>query len=321
MVAVSMAGSRGKPVIPWDVRWVPVADLRVDEAYQRAKEPAIVARLAARFNVDIAGPLRVSERDDGSLWVVDGQHRLDALRALGYEVAYCYVERGRQRVEARGYVKLNAGTKVKALRRFKATLIAADDPAIVAVDALISASGFVIAYDRNTDGPESFRAVSTALRIYRVRATDGAQGRERLARVLSLARETWPDTPGGGQSVILKALDSLLTTARGAALNRARFVRVVGAAINPGEVAITAHQRSRAHGYSAEQWALNDMIEAYNKKLQDPARRLLKPIPTYAAHDEAVDEVAGDDTLFDGASGALFGTDTTMNHDERRAIL
>lgn len=275
-------GHLGTPRVPWEARWLPVDDIQIDKEYQRDEESAIVRRLTERFNADIAGPLRVSERADGSLWVMDGQHRLQAIRALGQPLAYCYVERARQKAEARTYVGLNGGTKAQAMLRFKAALIAGDDTAVIAVEASITAHGFIIDYEtRSGDDPRLFRAVQTALTLYRKPSVDGTAGPDRLTRVLSLARETWPDTPGAAQSVLLKAFDALFLNERIEALNRPRFVRRVGARLDPGEVAITAHERSRAHGHAADQWALNDMVEVYNKDLRDAMRRLANPIPMH----------------------------------------
>jgi len=267
----------GMPVVPWVARWIAADDLQVDGAYQRREQSAIVHRLATNFNLDLAGALRVSQRPDGSYWVKDGQHRLKAAIAHGLTHVYCYVEQGQRDDEARSFPTLNSGTHAESLRRFKAALEAKDDPSILDVAALITATGFEIDYDRTIHGPSAFWAVQTAVNLYTSKSVDGVSGKDRLRRVLTLARATWPDKDGAGQSVILKALDRLFFNERLAMFSQQRFVRKVGV-LHPAVVAATAHERTRAHGYGPDTWALKDIVDEYNKGLRDPLRSLQSPL-------------------------------------------
>jgi hypothetical protein len=55
-----------------------VADLNVDPTIQRRLVAARVKKLVAEWDENKAGSLIVSERADGSLWLLDGQHRAAA---------------------------------------------------------------------------------------------------------------------------------------------------------------------------------------------------------------------------------------------------
>src|SRR5215467_8022823 len=65
-----------------DVRLLPVGRLKVDHSYQRQLDDGWVERLAANWRPDFAGVLLVSSRDNGEMVVLDGQHRLAAVRTL-----------------------------------------------------------------------------------------------------------------------------------------------------------------------------------------------------------------------------------------------
>ena len=48
----------------------------INDQYQKAK----VNKIVKNFNPIGMGPILVSEREDGSLWIFDGQHRVEALK-------------------------------------------------------------------------------------------------------------------------------------------------------------------------------------------------------------------------------------------------
>lgn len=80
------------------------------EAYQRDPEKGRIKRIrSGAFWVAFGAPL-VSKRADGTLWVIDGQHRVAALRAeLGddYQLLCVVVEGLTREQESRGYDILN----------------------------------------------------------------------------------------------------------------------------------------------------------------------------------------------------------------------
>jgi hypothetical protein len=81
--------------------WLPLDQLHVaddEHGYARRYGPGslegdddAVAMMTARWRADLAWPLLVNRRADGSYWVMDGHLRLLAARRLGLEAAYCAV--------------------------------------------------------------------------------------------------------------------------------------------------------------------------------------------------------------------------------------
>ena len=66
----------------------------VTEQYQRILNMKNVAGIVKNFDPAKLGVLVVSHRVDGTYAVLDGQHRLTALRRLGYDAANCIVLEG-----------------------------------------------------------------------------------------------------------------------------------------------------------------------------------------------------------------------------------
>lgn len=128
--------------------WVLKGDLQVDHEYQRQNiNNDRLLDLCDRWSWVACGALSVARRANGSLWVIDGQHRklaadkradIDKLPCLVFDVA----ERAD---EATGFLQLNTHRgAVRMLDRFNA-MVMAGDPDAVEVRRLIEASGYRIA--------------------------------------------------------------------------------------------------------------------------------------------------------------------------------
>src|SRR5690606_25145225 len=66
-----------------EVRRVPLNLLTVDLRVQRALDRRKVNRIAAELNPDAIGMICVSKRPDGTYVIIDGQHRVEALKITG----------------------------------------------------------------------------------------------------------------------------------------------------------------------------------------------------------------------------------------------
>lgn len=64
---------------PPSLEWLAVGQLQIDSAYQRAcdgpKSRALIGKMIRRWEWALCQPLVVTRRLDGSLFVIDGQHR------------------------------------------------------------------------------------------------------------------------------------------------------------------------------------------------------------------------------------------------------
>lgn len=133
------------------LQFVLPAELAVDPSYQRSIEAsdsqALIRRIAQFWNWDLCQPLVVSRRGDGSLFVIDGQHRLEAAKLRGDipQLPCVIVAYATSADEAASFVHLNQQRRpLTKLDLFKAA-IASEDPTAVAIMSAITAAGLSVA--------------------------------------------------------------------------------------------------------------------------------------------------------------------------------
>ncbi len=142
----------GKPPV---LEWIAPADLLVDETYQRSLEAdtsqTLIRRIASFWDWGLCQPVNVARREDGSLWIVDGQHR-HAAALLRDDIPHlpCVVQSFRNRgEEAAAFVALNKQRRaLSAVDVFKASLAAGDQDA-AAVMQVITDAGLSLARHQN----------------------------------------------------------------------------------------------------------------------------------------------------------------------------
>lgn len=64
------------------LRWVPIPKMKINPLAQREVVPAWVDHIAADFDLEQIGTPSVNSRD-GSFYIIDGQHRIEALKQIG----------------------------------------------------------------------------------------------------------------------------------------------------------------------------------------------------------------------------------------------
>lgn len=82
---------------------VPLAQLQVDTDYQRPEDREKVNGMLKklRSGLTLDGDIKVNEREDGSLWIVDGQHRVKAMMLAGKTHHDVLVAKDPQQIESR----------------------------------------------------------------------------------------------------------------------------------------------------------------------------------------------------------------------------
>lgn len=151
-----------------EMRWLEVDLLDVDHAYQRMLSGKHAKRLAAAFKWAAFQPLTVTPTAGARYAVIDGQHRLQAARAIVQVVELpCYiVPKVDQRGQAAAFLDVNNSHKqVSALEKFRAGLVAGDK-AICEVDRILKAAGVTMVSGK-PQKPMTTASVSTLLRMHR----------------------------------------------------------------------------------------------------------------------------------------------------------
>lgn len=103
------------------LRWVPVADIKINPLAQREFRPAHAQNIASNFDPDAFQYPVVNHRGD-HYWCVDGQHTVGAFRIMGWEdqQVQCVVHEGLSEAqEARLFLKLNNKKTVEAFDKFR----------------------------------------------------------------------------------------------------------------------------------------------------------------------------------------------------------
>ena len=131
--------ARGKvkslPTVPkaedgLDLRFVPLEDIEIDQAYQRRISRGGMSRIMkiiSGFDWSRFGALTLSEGDDGRLYVVDGQHRMVAARALRITIVPAVITRNTQAGQASDFVAINTvRTTVASIDSFRARVASGD---------------------------------------------------------------------------------------------------------------------------------------------------------------------------------------------------
>jgi hypothetical protein len=131
---------------PPTLEWRAVGELLIDDAYQRTVETGpsqtLIRKIAQFWDWGLCQPLTVSRRPDGTLLIVDGQHRASAAKLRGDIphlpcVITSYANAGD---EAAAFVALNQMRRpLSQLDLFKAAVAAEDKEALEIVDCLTRA--------------------------------------------------------------------------------------------------------------------------------------------------------------------------------------
>lgn len=131
--------------------------LLIDETYQRSLEApasqALIRRVATSWDWGLCQPLFVARRADGGLYVVDGQHRLEAAKLRGdiWQLPCVVASFADAASEAAAFVALNQERRpLNKLQLFKAA-IAAGDREAAAIVAALDAAGLHLASSTNLD--------------------------------------------------------------------------------------------------------------------------------------------------------------------------
>lgn len=137
------------------LQFVLPSELAVDPSYQRSIEAndsqTLIRRIAQFWNWDLCQPLVVSRRGDGALYVIDGQHRLEAAKLRGdiSQLPCVIVAYANAADEAASFVHLNQQRRpLTKLDLFKAA-IASEDPDAVAIMAALTHAGLSVAPHSN----------------------------------------------------------------------------------------------------------------------------------------------------------------------------
>lgn len=189
------------------VVWLDLALLTVDKAYQREiniKGAAHVSRILQAFNWNCYQPIIVSERDDGTYAVIDGQHRLEAAKRHPLiDSLPCYIiDAPDAAKQAAIFVAVNSHRiALTSLQRFHAAVAAKDGGALLAATLCADAGVRILKAPPSSNiPPRSIISPLTLLRMVR------QVGRPAVATAIKMLAQTHPETLNAFRAPTIAAL-------------------------------------------------------------------------------------------------------------------
>lgn len=168
-----------------ELAWIPIPLTRTAPTAQRELKQHRVDKLVADFDLEQLGTPTVNHRG-GLYYIIDGQHRIAALKAIGYgdQSVQCWLYQGlTEEQEAEKFLQLNDILAVDAFPKFMVAVTAGRGDE-TAVNRIVQGCGLRIG---NARQPRTVMAVATLLRVYR------QGGPDCLKRTLRIAYESFGD--------------------------------------------------------------------------------------------------------------------------------
>ena len=208
----------GKPRVEREavLKWVPIPMMRVSGEAQRDLNQNRVNKLVAEFDLEQLGTPTLNFRD-GIWYIIDGQHRIETLKQIGYgdQQVQCWCYEGlSEKDEADKFRKLNDYLAVSAFSKFKVG-VTAGYPTECDIDAIVRSAGLRVAMG---SGFGNISAVGTLRRIYE------RGGAGTLARTLCIVRDAFGDP--GLEAIVLDGI-GLLTDRYNGELTDERAIKAL----------------------------------------------------------------------------------------------
>lgn len=240
--------------------------------YQRQPSARRVERIAAGFDTAKLGILIVNDRQDGTYAMLDGQHRLSALRTLGYTDANCLVLAGLTLEQEADYYRRQNENHAN-LNNYDLYLagVVAGDPHYLKLKETLGRYGYRA---HNTSAPKNVTAIAAVTKIVEL------YGFDVLDRTFAYICAAWD---GDGTAVRREMLAGIADFAArfGKTVTPEMFASRMGNKI-PGQ--LFYEYRRRTEGRATSRNAFNPtmrrvccviLMETYNRGLGSQSRNRL----------------------------------------------
>ena len=200
--------------------------------YQRPVETEDVDKLIAKWNPCLLTPIVVSFRD-GNFNVVDGQHRIAAMRKMaggGDVTAPCIIYTGlTYEQEAELYYMLDQTRgKLRLGHATKALVESGANAEIIDVKQRVEDAGFTWALDRPTGEPFEISTTRAVINAYRL------LGGAAFSRMLGLIAGAWHGTPNSLKASIFSGMALFVKTYETELVDQIFIKRL--SAVDPDEI-------------------------------------------------------------------------------------
>jgi len=240
---------------------VKVSDLLIDYSYQRSPIDKKVNKIAKNFDPDLLGVIICSMRESGVLAVIDGSHRVHALRqkqmndAVLNALVYFDLK---IEDEAKIFSLLNQEhTKPNPAEIFKAGIVAGDEETII-INKIFTDLGLNIGVG---PGDNKVRAISTVKRVYR------NAGEKVLRDTLYTIKSAYGDSSSTMRDVLISAV-AIIYNRYGDKAEVARMITVLQKFGNPNSLIANAKSMMSSQSQVTSTALPYLIVNAYNQRLK-----------------------------------------------------
>lgn len=208
------------------IEWLPAKAMMVDPSVQRPFNPTRAEKINSDFDENALGMFTISRRDDGTLHIVDGQHRHGVIILRGEEdrLIHCQVHHGlTHQTEARMFRLLNNAKPVSVLERF-IVRVEEGEPIAVAINSILNERGWRLGTAK-LDG--IFGAVASIEGPYRRAQLARSNGNDLASWVIDVCTKAWGHDSNGVRGEIIVGLSHLYLR-HGTAIDTAKLVQELG---------------------------------------------------------------------------------------------
>lgn len=180
------------------LRFVDPNQVIVDHTYQRQLDIKRIDRLRKAFTRGAAKAISLSMRDDGKLYVYDGQHTLELYKSMGEKAIPAVIVSGNQSLEAKWFLLMNGAGVSKATAReaFMAGVVAKDESTL-GVYALLKLHG--VNLSKGGSAKNTTSAIGSLKIWYK---KDPA----RLIRVMEFIDKCWKNEEAAWTQIVIRGV-------------------------------------------------------------------------------------------------------------------
>lgn len=230
--------------------------------YQRNLDVRRVEKIAAEFNADALGAITIVKRADGTLWIIDGNHRRNAAIRVGHKSLFAIQYEGLTRAEEAGlFLELNSTKQVQPVDRFNASVLAGD-PRSVAIAKSAGSHGWNIAMN---SGPGNLSSVMALGQIFDGVGIAGQKpGVALVDNTLAVITAAWGLNRDGGQAQIIKGIAKVLVRYDGEISHASLIERL--SKVTPANVIAQGKATAAALGCIADIGVARSVVNLYNAR-------------------------------------------------------
>lgn len=252
-----------------DILSIKLEDIRIDVRYQREPTTSRAKDIAKSFDERVAGRLTVNMRDDGTLWLLDGQHRFLAMKIKGIKEWGCDVLYGLTiEEEAKLFAQKNNLTRTATILERHHAKVIYKDPTAIAINDILHSIGLHVPKKSgvNTDG-----AVAAVGRLYELYSSIESGG---LLKILTLLKITWGTRPKTYSESMISAVEMIMRR-HPDQFREDRFIKQLSK-LEPYVLMARAASLGGLEGCGANQAMYKIFVREYNRNLGAGAKLFMK---------------------------------------------